>query len=1116
MIADASQRAAALDTAVSFCVSAPAGSGKTELLIQRYLALLTRVQRPEQILAITFTRKAAAEMRQRIVGALIAARDQQPCGSEHEATTRALSSAVLAHDENQKWQLLDNVVRLNVKTIDSFCASLTRQMPVLSSFGGQASVTEDAGELYIEAVQSLFTELDSAHAESSDLKALLLHFDNNWDRLQELLVAMLARRDQWRDYLGVHHSPDESEDYLRQVVDLLVTDSLQSLSRMLRPHTGTLLEMLQYQASNSDKAAPDVFPAPRPGDLSIWRQVAAMLLTAGGTWRLKIDKSMGFPAGKGSANEQRERLAELIAELREIEGLEVSLNELAFLPQIGEDNPAWLLVLHLSRVLPLLAAKLLLVFQRHGLVDHSQVAMSALTALGDDEQPTDLALRLDYTIDHVLVDEFQDTAISQFELVRRLTRGWLEHNEAHPANPRTLMIVGDGMQSIYGFRDANVSLFLKARDEGFNGLPLRFLQLSCNFRSRGGVVEWINDTFEQAFPRHDDIGRGRVAFTRAESVKPADESVPVSMHAFRGDNAELAEAAFICDQVAEALLLPDCQSIAVLGRTRNQLRPLLAALRDRGIAYAAQDIDSLADAPVIVDLMILCRALANRYDRLAWLALLRAPWCGLFLNDLLRVARWGDDSKYSVVADVLQDPALADSLSPDGSERLRSMAGAMAWAEHNRDRLALRVWIEQLWLRLAGPMIPVSPVALADAEQFFQLLERADREGQGLNVSWLEHQVDRLYAHPGAVDATVQVMTLHKAKGLEFDWVIIPDLARTPRSDSRNLLLWDEHTRESGEREFLLAADDHSADGEPSLYNYLRAERKRKSLLENTRLLYVGATRAVQRLVLTARPSYDERKQAFKKPGNTTLLAPIWSTFESAMSEHDSPMTASAGVRDGDSDNSAPKLQRLRSLDTASSVDAPGREPIDPCNIPDDRLNRVDRHVGTAVHRLLEALALSPELPAGCGQAEKTLCLFTLRQLGLGEDVLEEATERVLRAVNATLADDRHGRWLLASDHPEAACELPLTCVDNTGRITNLVIDRTFIDASTGNRWVIDYKTSRPADGEALDAFLAREEVAYRGQLASYGAAISALGDEPVTTALYFAGLGHLHLVPAI
>ena len=130
--------------------------------------------------------------------------------------------------------------------------------------------------------------------------------------------------------------------------------------------------------------------------------------------------------------------------------------------------------------------------------------------------------------------------------------------------------------------------------------------------------------------------------------------------------------------------------------------------------------------------------------------------------------------------------------------------------------------------------------------------------------------------------------------------------------------------------------------------------------------------------------------------------------------------------------------------------------------------------------------------------------------------MLVHATERVLQAVNATLADEHHGRWLLASDHPEAACELPLTCVDDAGRFSNIVIDRTFIDADSGIRWVIDYKTSRPADGEALADFLAREEVAYRGQLASYGTAISALGEEPVTTALYFAGLGHLHLVPAV
>ena len=1109
MIADAAQRAAALDTAASFCVSAPAGSGKTELLIQRYLALLSRVNKPEQILAITFTRKAAAEMRERIVSALIAAKEKQPCGSAHESTTRSLAEAVLVHEQAMNWQLLDNVVRLNVKTIDSFCASLTRQMPVLSSFGGQASVTDEAGELYVEAVQSLFEELGSSRPEVTDLQELLLHFDNNWDRLQELLVAMLARRDQWREYVGVHHSPDESEAYLREVVDVLVSDSLQSLRQVFDPYKTTLFELLRYQAGNTGLPAPEDFPSPVSTDLAMWRRLTTMLLTASGSWRASINKSMGFPAGKGDANVQRERLATLIEQLREVEGLEDKLREILFLPELGEENLAWQLVLHLSRVLPLLSAKLLLVFQQHGLVDHSQVAMSALSALGEDEQPTDLAMRLDYSIDHILVDEFQDTAIGQFELVRRLTRGWHEYNEAQPANPRTLMIVGDGMQSIYGFRDANVSLFLKARDEGFNGMPLNFLQLRCNFRSRAGVVAWVNGTFDQAFPSHDDMARGMVAYTHAEATKPDDESVPVTMNAFHGENADIAEANYICQQVADAIADPDCESIALLGRTRSQLRPLLAALRARGISYAAQDIDSLAEAPVIVDLMILCRALANRYDRLAWLALLRAPWCGLTLADLLLVARWGDDSKYSVIAQCMTDPALLAALSDDGRERFAALAAAVDWAEKMRDRLALRVWLEQLWLRLAGPSVPASVDAHADAEQFFQVLELAEREGRGLDITWLQQRVDRLYAHPGDIDATVQVMTLHKAKGLEFDWVIIPDLARTPRSDSRNLLLWDEHTSDSGSREFLLAADDHSPDGDPSLYNYLRAERKRKGLLENTRLLYVGATRAVQHLVLTARPGYDERKQAFKKPGAATLLAPIWPVFEATMAVHEEVETATANAASA----AFPPLLRVRNVGPIPGAEQADSESASANNVPSLVLNQVDRHVGTAVHRLLEVLTQTKNLPDRCEDAQHRLCKFTLRQLGLSGDVLDKAVARALQAVDATLTDKEYGRWLLDGNHPASACELPLTRVDEKGDFASLVIDRTFIDARSGTRWVVDYKTSKPGEGEALAEFLAREEATYRGQLASYGAAVKSLGTEPVATALYFASLGCFHQV---
>ena len=203
-VVDLEQRKAALNPLQSFCVSAPAGSGKTELLIQRYLTLLARVSRPEQVLAITFTRKAAAEMRQRVLEALVAARDGEPCDSDHQQTTRDLALEALNMDAQENWQLVKNVSRLNIKTIDGFCSQLTRQMPVLSEFGGQAEIVDNAGELYTEAVSELFKLIDTENPLGEDLAQLMLHFDNDWGRLQELLGSMLARRDQWRVYIGVH------------------------------------------------------------------------------------------------------------------------------------------------------------------------------------------------------------------------------------------------------------------------------------------------------------------------------------------------------------------------------------------------------------------------------------------------------------------------------------------------------------------------------------------------------------------------------------------------------------------------------------------------------------------------------------------------------------------------------------------------------------------------------------------------------------------------------------------------------------------------------------------------------------------------------------------------
>lgn len=148
---DATARERALDVGRSFLVQAPAGSGKTELLIQRLLALLRAVEAPERVLAITFTRKAAGEMRDRVIAALLAARRDvdESALAEHERLTRRLAREVLARDARQGWHLVENPSRLAIRTIDSLAQGIALQAPIASGLPPSPRFTEEIGRAHV-------------------------------------------------------------------------------------------------------------------------------------------------------------------------------------------------------------------------------------------------------------------------------------------------------------------------------------------------------------------------------------------------------------------------------------------------------------------------------------------------------------------------------------------------------------------------------------------------------------------------------------------------------------------------------------------------------------------------------------------------------------------------------------------------------------------------------------------------------------------------------------------------------------------------------------------------------------------------------------------------------
>ena len=192
------ERALALE---SFIVEAPAGAGKTELLTQRVLRLLATVADPEEVVAITFTNKAAGEMRERIHLALTAARSGLRPGPDaaHKQKTFDLACAVLQRDAELGWALERQFTRLRLTTIDAFCASLARQMPLLSRFGAQPAIADEARRHYDEAARRTLDHLErDPSPEAEALATVLEHLDNDSTRLVRLLADMLARREQWR------------------------------------------------------------------------------------------------------------------------------------------------------------------------------------------------------------------------------------------------------------------------------------------------------------------------------------------------------------------------------------------------------------------------------------------------------------------------------------------------------------------------------------------------------------------------------------------------------------------------------------------------------------------------------------------------------------------------------------------------------------------------------------------------------------------------------------------------------------------------------------------------------------------------------------------------------
>jgi ATP-dependent exoDNAse (exonuclease V) beta subunit len=476
---------------------------------------------------------------------------------------------------------------------------------------------------------------------------------------------------------------------------------------------------------------------------------------------------------------------------------------------------------------------------------------------------------------------------------------------------------------------------------------------------------------------------------------------------------------------------------------------------------------------------------------------------------------------------LLQDEARVARLS-DATRLLRVravLAAALAAVGHER----LRRVVEGAWLALGGGAGVENPTDLDDARVYLDLLDELDDDLADRRL--LAERMQKLFALPDAqAPDTLQLMTIHKAKGLEFDTVILPGLGRRPRTEDSPLLMWmetahpipgqasDAQGRASvaggttpGATDLLLAPIRATGTEKDRLYDYLRRLDAEKGRNESGRLLYVAATRAKKQLHLLGTAARNKQGE-LQTPDARTLLALLWPMLEAEFKQAaESNLTVRAepvGARPNGN------LRRLQAEWSPPSLPEPvawqaGTLPPLPDELPPvefDWASETTRHVGTVVHRALQQIGregLAQWTPERLDTLLTGFKLALARQ-GVPQDKLADAAKRVSEALSRALKDHR-GAWLFDPAHTLAKSEYPLS-FDDHGQLATVIIDRTFVDAQ-GVRWIVDFKTS-PHSGGGLEEFLDREQERYRGQLEKYAAVLGKVEKRPIRLGLYFPLLG--------
>ncbi len=1096
VLSERAQRRAA-DPAASVWVTASAGTGKTKVLTDRILNLLLAGVASGRILALTFTKAAAAEMANRIaetLGKWSVAADGDLAGTLEAMLGRAPDRETMSRARALFAQVLDAPGGMHIQTIHAFCQSLLGRFPLEAGVAPHSQVMDerDAAEMLLLAREEVLSRVqgDGAGELARALGVVTLHVHET--TFDDVMAALAAARGRVKRLLDRFGSVAAAVTALRKRLDLKPSDTPDSI-------LAAAVEEGQFDRKGL-KAGADAMASGKSTDAKAAVKIAAWLAAKDDAERMRQfgDYVLAFLTGD---EDIRAKLLTKDVAAKHPAVLETIMAEAERLRRIALKRRD-AVAAEATEGLLTVADALLSAYEKHkdarALLDYDDLILIAKRLLEAGGGASWVLFKLDGGIDHILVDEAQDTNPDQWRVIDALAAEFFagrgRHEEIAP-DARTIFVVGDMKQSIYSFQGADPAAFRRMR-ERFQALvenagrEWRPVGLVVSFRSVPAVLDAVDrvftgDTASGVADEGENVKHvakragegGTVEIWPPLKPKAGDPSPPWKPPVERSDadSPEVRLAELLAQRLTGMIGTDMLQSkgrpvragdIMVLVRRRTGfVDALVKALKERGVAVAGVDRMVLTEQLAVIDLIALGRFLLLPEDDLTLACVLKGPLLGFDDERLFRIAH----GRKGTLWRALIDAAKADAGFTVAHDYL---AGLLAMADFTPPYELYAHVLGGLGGRKAilGRLGPDADDPISVFLDLALSFERGHAPSLQAFLHWLEAgavEIKRDLEH-GRRDA-VRVLTVHGAKGLQAPIVFMPDTLQVPKGGPK--LLWPEGP--DGD-EILLWPPKRDFEGTVAEAERARATRLQEE--EHKRLLYVAMTRAEDRLYVAG---WETRN----KP-------PVGNWYERISAGLDGALTEGVGVKRMTSPQAVPveppteAAERARAPLPAWAFAPPAPEPTpsrplapsrpegeEPAVLsplaPDDK-DRFRR--GILIHRLLQSLpdiAASKRRPAAARWLKHAAADW---DEGMRESTIDE--------VEAVL-DRPELRHLFG---PDSVAEVPLTGVV-AGAVVSAQIDRLAVTDDTVE--IVDFKTNRPPPTSAADVapIYVRQMALYRDLL---------------------------------